>query len=106
MGNYKRGCKNEKIKYASLKKKENLKNEIKYTKDIEQLESELNNAEDSELHDRIKLNLDSKRNELNKILENRLNAYITRSKAQIIEQNEKNNKYIAGLEKESLRPKQ
>ena len=96
---------NETIKYASLKKKENLKNEIKYTKDIEQLERELSNADDSELHDRIKSNLDSKRNELNKILENRLNGYITRSKAQIIEQNEKNNKYFAGLEKKKSEAK-
>ena len=96
---------NETIKYASLKKKENLKNEIKYTKDIEQLERELSNADDSELHDRIKSNLDSKRNELNKILENRLNGYIIRSKAQIIEQNEKNNKYFAGLEKKKSEAK-
>ena len=69
---------NKTIKYASLKKNKNLKNEIKYTKDIEQLERELRNSDDSELHDRIKPNLDSKRNELNKILENRLNGYITR----------------------------
>ena len=96
---------NETIKYASLKKKENLKNEIKYTKDIEQLERELSNADDSELHDRIKSNLDSKRNELNKILENRLNGYITHSKAQIIEQNEKKIKYFAGLEKKKSEAK-
>ena len=51
------------------------------------------------IHDRIKSNLDSKRNESNKILENRLNGYITRTKAQIIEQNGKNSKYIAGLVK-------
>ena len=60
---------------------------LRNTKDIEQLESELSNSDDSELHDRIKSNLDSKRNELNKNLENRLNGYITCSKAQIIEKN-------------------
>ena len=59
-GKLKKGTvRNDKIKYASLKKKENLKNEIKYTKDIEQPERELSNADDSELHDRIKSNLDS-----------------------------------------------
>ena len=89
MGNYKRdSVRNETIKYASLKTKKNFKNEIKYTKDIEQLESELSNSDDSELHDIIKSNLESKRNESNKILKNRINGYITRSKAQIIEQNE------------------
>ena len=69
----------ETIKYASYKK-ENIKNEIKYTKYIEQLESKLSNAGDSKLHDRIESNLDSKRNELYTNLENRLNDYITRSK--------------------------
>ena len=34
-----------------------------------------------------------------------LNGYITRSKAQIIEQNEKNNKYFAGLEKKKSEAK-
>ena len=34
----KRTVRNETIKYASLEKKDNLKNKIKYTKDNEQLE--------------------------------------------------------------------
>ena len=53
------------------------------------LRRNLSNSDDSVLLDRIQSNLDSKRKELNKILENRLNGSITRSKAQIVEQNEK-----------------
>ena len=59
------------------------------------------------LDDRIKSNLDSKPNELNKILENRLNGYIRRSKAQIIEQNENKTKQIlCRFREKNLRPKQ
>ena len=56
------------------KKKENLENEIEYTKDIGQLESELSNSDYLELRDRTKSNLDIKQNKLNNILENRLMA--------------------------------
>ena len=59
-GNIKGTVRNETIRYASLKKKENLKNEIKCTKDIEQLEIELSNSDDSELHDRIKVSKGAK----------------------------------------------
>ena len=43
--------------------------------------------------------LDNKMKEFDKITENKLNGFITRSKAQNIEQNERNSKYFASLEK-------
>ena len=48
--------------------------------------------------ERLKQELDNKRKQLDKITERKLNGFITRSKAQIIEQNERNSKYFAGLE--------
>ena len=38
-------------------------------------------------------------------MENKLNGYITRSKAQIVKQNEKNTKYFASLEKKKSESK-
>ena len=43
--------------------------------------------------------------EFDKITENKLNGFITRSKAQIIEQNERNSKYFASLEKKKAESK-
>ena len=80
---------NETIKYASLKKKRNIQIEENHTKEIQWLEIELTSSDDPLQNERLKQEIDTKRKELETIMENKLNGYISRSKAQIIEQNEK-----------------
>ena len=80
---------NETIKYASLKKKRNIQIEENHTKEIQRLEIELTSSDDPLQNERLKQEIDNKRKELETIMENKLNGYISRSKAQIIEQNEK-----------------
>ena len=96
---------NETIKYASLKKKRNIQIEDNNAKEIQQLEIELMSSDDPLQNERLKQEIDNKRKELETIMENKLNGYITRSKAQIIEQNEKNTKYFASLEKKKSESK-
>ena len=96
---------NETIKYASLKKKRNIQIEENHTKEIQRLEIELTSSDDPLQNERLKQEIDNKRKELETIMENKLNGYITRSQAQIIEQNEKKTKYFASLERKNLNPK-
>ena len=65
MGNSNRGSNKRDCLKCLIKNESEPQKEVKYTKYIEQLESELINSDDSELQDGIKLYLDSKSNELN-----------------------------------------
>ena len=78
---------NETIKYATAKKKHNLQIEEANIKEIERLKNKLSCSNDQQDSERIKEELDNKMKEFDKITENKLNGFITRSKAQIIEQN-------------------
>ena len=60
------------------------------------VEIELTSSDGPLQNERLKQEIDNKRKELETIMENKLNGYITRSKAQIIEQN---TQYFASLEK-------
>ena len=96
---------NETIKYATAKKKHNLQIEEANIKEIERLKNKLSCSNDQQDSERIKEELDNKMKEFDKITENKLNGFITRSKAQIIEQNERNSKYFASLEKKKAESK-
>ena len=69
------------------------------------LKNKLSCSNDQQDSERIKEELDNKMKEFDKIIENKLNGFITRSKAQIIEQNERNSKYFASLEKKKAESK-
>ena len=56
---------------------------------MQRLETELTSPDDLLQNERLKQEIEKKRKELETIMENKLNGYITRSKAQIIEQTEK-----------------
>ena len=90
---------NETIKYASFKKRLNQENEKQYIRDIQNLAKRLTNTNDQDEIDRLKTRLEQTKSDLDNITENELNGLIIRSKAQIVEQDEKYSKYFASLEK-------
>ena len=96
---------NETIKYASLKKKRNTQIEKNQTKEIQRLEIELKSSDDPLQNERLKQEIDNKGKELETIMENKLNGYITRSKAQIIERNEKTTTTITKKKKKKKKKK-
>ena len=53
----------------------------------------------------MKLELDSKRNDLNDLLDKKVNGILLRSKANLVEHNEKNSKYFSNLEKKRAESK-
>ena len=90
---------NETIKYASKKTKETNKRQLALSDEIlilNKILSETNNTDRIEI---IKNNLREKNNELENITDIKLNGLILRSKANIVENSEKNTKYFASLEK-------
>ena len=96
---------NETIKYASFKKRINQENEKQYIQDIQNLEERLTNTNDQDEMDRLQTRLEQTKSDLDNITENKLNGLNIRSKAQIVEQDEKNSKYFASLEKKRAESK-
>ena len=96
---------NETIKYASKKNKIQNKKEKQLTSEIynleKDIESTLNNLHIEEITHLLKL----KKEELNEIIEKRINGIILRSKCQYVENHEKNTKYFASLEKKQAEKK-
>ena len=90
---------NETIKYATYKKKETIKYEKTLTNEITQLQKELVDSSDANRINILKDKLDEKSNILENLTETKLNGLIMRSKANIVEYDEKNSKYFASLEK-------
>ena len=93
------------IKYASKKKKIENQNEKKLNTDICFIESQIENTVNNEELDRLKANLDKTRNDLNVILENKINGMILRSKVEKVEFDEKNTKYFSNIEKKKSEAK-
>ena len=96
---------NETIKYAAKNKKETNKQEHQLTKDIDKLKQDLTKVSDVNRLEIIKESLNEKVSELESIIENKINGFILRSKANVIEHNEKNSKYFASLEKKKSKSK-
>ena len=69
------------------------------------MEKDLTKTTDIVETDQIKQNINTKKSELDKLTENKLNGHIIRSKAQIVEHGEKNSKYFASLEKKKSESK-
>ena len=87
---------NETITYASYKKKEQNKNEIKLLEEINTIKHNLTNGNDQENElQRLK----EKSQDLQNLYESQIKGYIIRSKADYVEGGEKNTQYFANLEK-------
>ena len=92
------GIRNETIKYASFKKKEqNYRKEIQINEEINKIKNNLMKGNDNEEDDLKRLK--EKDQELQNLYELEIKGYIIRSKADYIEGEEKNTKYFANLEK-------
>ena len=87
---------NESIKYASYKKKEQNKKETQLIEEINIIKGKLTSENDQE--NELK-RLKEKNQELQNLYEIEIKGYIIRSKAEYIEGGEKNTKYFANLEK-------
>ena len=96
---------NESIKYVSRKKKEKDKLEKQLTTEIENLNSTMNNTVNNATINLLKQQIDSKKSELNSLIDKKIDGYILRSKAQIIEEGEKISKFFASLEKKKAESK-
>ena len=96
---------NETIKYATFKKKQNSENETRLINELQTLGKDLTKTTDIVETDQIKQNINTKKSELDKLTENKQNGHIIRSKAQIVEHGEKNSKYFASLEKKKSESK-
>ena len=96
---------NETIKYGSMKKKERDRIEQQLTNYIENLNKIMNDTVNNETVDLLEQQIDSKKTELNTLIDKKIEGYILRSKAQVIEEGEKNTKYFASLEKKRAESK-
>ena len=91
------GIRNETIKYASFKKKEQNKKEIQLNEEINKIKNNLMKGNVNEEDDLKRLK--EKDQELQNLYELEIKGYIIRSKADYIEGGEKNTNYFANLEK-------
>ena len=73
------------------------------TNEITQLQKELVDSSDANRINILKDKLDEKSNILENLTETKLKGLIMRSKANIVEYDEKNSKYFASLEKNDLK---
>ena len=80
----------ETIKYGTLRKKENNKHEVNLTCQIDNLNKLIGNTNSNERKEVLKQGLDAKKNELNMLIENKIDGYILRSKAEMVQEGEKN----------------
>ena len=65
---------NETIKYGTLRKKENNKNEVKLTCQIDNLDKLIGNTSSNERIEVLKQELDAKKKELNTLIENKIDG--------------------------------
>ena len=80
---------NETIKYGTLRKKENNENEVKLTCQIDSLDKLIGNTNSNERIEVLKQELDARKKEINMLVENKIDGYILRSKAQMVQEGEK-----------------
>ena len=96
---------NETIKYTSFKKRQEAEKEIALKSEIESIENILITTDQINENNDIKAELDRKKQELNDIIDKKINGILIRSKANIVEYNEKNSKYFSNLEKKRAESK-
>ena len=96
---------NATIKYACKRKKLETEKEKKLNVEICDIESKIGNTIINEELDILKVKLEKTRNDLNVILENKINGILLRSKVEKVEYDEKNSKYFANIEKKKSEAK-
>ena len=84
----------ETIKYATIKKKETNKQEKKQTNAINESQNKISESTEANVIEVLKNNLNEKKNMFEQLTETKLNGLILQSKANIVEHDEKNRKYL------------
>ena len=84
----------ETIKYATIKKKETNKQEKKLTNAINESQNKISESTEANVIEVLKNNLNEKKNTFEQLTETKLNGLILQSKANIVEHDEKNRKYL------------
>ena len=88
---------NESIKYGSKKKKETDKLEKQLTNEIENLNKTIHDTLNNSTLDLLKQEIDTKTAELNSLIDKKIDGYILRSKAQVVEEGEKKQQIFCKL---------
>ena len=96
---------NETIQYATYKKKETNTQEKKLTNEINELQNKISESTEANVIEVLKNDLNVKKNTFEQLTETKLNGLILRSKANIVEHDEKKSKYFASLEKKQSETK-
>ena len=87
------------IKFATNKKRKEQENEKKIIAEIDLFQIKIQNPSNIENLDQLNTDIYNKRVQLNELIDNRINGNIIRSKAQLVDNNEKNTKFFSSLEK-------
>ena len=96
---------NETIKYTTFKKRKDTEKEKTLTIEIDNLENKLINSNRINENNDIKNELSIKKQELNDLIDKKINGILIRSKANMVEHDEKNSKYFSNLEKKRAESK-
>ena len=94
---------NTTIQYATKNKKENKNQENKLIKDINDIQQNISNGNNTQENNTL---LKDKKNKLEEINEKKVNGYIVRARAEYIDGGEKNTKLFANLEKKKATAEQ
>ena len=90
---------NETIRYATMNKLKSKENENKLEKEISDLKTQIQTCNNNDTLENLVNLLNNKTTELTEIIDKRINGIIVRSKADFVENNERNTKLFSNLEK-------
>ena len=87
------------IKFATAKKKKDIENENNLKHEIEKIEDKLHTLNVNKEIEETQKNLKDKKQELDKIIDKKINEIMIRAKALHVEYTDKNSKYFSNLER-------
>ena len=90
---------NETIRYATIKKRKTTEKETELNNEINNIKIQIQNCNNNDTLEHLTNVLNNKTTELTEVIDRKINGIIIRSKAQIVEHNEKNTKLFSNLEK-------
>ena len=103
---FKGAIRNETIKFVTAKKKKKNENETNLKHEIETIEAKLHKLKGIKEIEDTQTNLKDKKQELDEIIDNKINGIMIRAEALNVEYNDKNSKYFSNLEKKNLKENQ
>ena len=92
----------ETIKYATNKKKDTNKQEKKLTNEVNESQNKISESTEANVIEVLKNNLNEENNKFEQLTETKLNGLILRSKANIVEHDEKKQEIFCQLRKKAI----